>query len=431
MAFPSRPAGTPGSSTASSQPSLSADRVSAADLKRVIAALLPELTAFRHDLHAHPELMYQEHRTAKRVREELDRAGISNVGGLAGGTGVVGLVGGRDEAKTVALRADMDALPIPEETGLPYSSTSAGVMHACGHDGHTTICLGAALALKRIADQRGGLLPRPVKFVFQPAEEGGGGGRRMVEDGCLTERVLGPKVTEMYGLHCWPTLPVGVLSSKAGPLLAATDEFNITIQGRGGHAAFPHVTADPIVAAAELVLAMQSIVSRNVDPLDSMVVSVTVINSGSAHNVIPESAVLRGTMRTLNDTARALGRQRIHELAEHVAAGHRTKATIEWREGYPVTCNDAGAVATFFRHARAAVGEERAVEYPAPVMGGEDFAYYCSEVPSCFFLLGQQIRPGEPYPLVHTPRFNFNDDSIALGVEMFCRIALGEGDVSQ
>lgn len=251
----------------------------------------------------------------------------------------------------------------------------------------------------------------------------------MVEDGCLTEKVLGPKVSEMYGLHCWPTLPVGVLSSKVGALLAATDEFNITIHGRGGHAAFPHVTADPVVAAAELTLALQTIVSRNMDPLDSMVVSVTVLNAGTAHNVIPESAVLRGTMRTLNDTSRALGRKRIYELAEHIAAGHRAKAEIEWREGYPVTRNDAKAVATFFRHAKAAVGEDKAVECMAPVMGGEDFAYYCSEVPSCFFLLGQQVKAGEGYPLVHTPKFNFNDESIGLGVEMFCRIALGEGTV--
>ncbi len=398
-------------------------------LRRIISELLPELTEFRHDLHAHPELMYQERRTAQRVREELDKAGIAHADGLAGGTGTLGFLPGAGGGAAIALRADMDALPIKEETGLPYASRTPGVMHACGHDGHTTICLGAAKALKRLAEETGGVLPRPVKFVFQPAEEGGAGGRRMVEDGCLTEKVLGPKVSEMYGLHCWPTLPVGVLSSKVGALLAATDEFNITIRGRGGHAAFPHVTADPVVAAAELTLAMQTIVSRNMDPLDSMVVSVTVIQAGTAHNVIPESAVLRGTMRTLNDTSRALGRKRIYELAEHIAAAHRAKAEIEWREGYPVTRNDAKAVATFFKHAKAAVGEERAVECMAPVMGGEDFAYYCSEVPACFFLLGQQVRAGEAYPLVHTPKFNFNDESIALGVEMFCRIALGEENV--
>lgn len=394
-------------------------------LSELIAEDLPYLTRFRHDLHAHPELKYEEQRTSRRVREELAAAGVEFVGDLAGGTGVLAFLPGSNEQGAIGLRADMDALPIVEENEIEYKSTKPGVMHACGHDGHTTICLGAARVLKRLADE--GALPRSVKFLFQPAEEGGAGGKRMVEDGCLTDSVLGPRISEMFGLHCWPVLPLGTVATRPGPLLAATDHFTVTMRGKMGHAASPHFSHDPIVAASELVMALQSIVSRNVDPLESMVISVTKFHGGSAYNVIPKEVEIAGTMRTLTDEMRRFGRTRFYETAINVAAIHRCIAEIEWEPGYPVTRNDPGAVETFFNVARQAVGEQRATLYPVPCMGGEDFSYYCNEVPSCFFLLGQQRSPDEPFPMVHTPRFNFNDDSIALGVEMFCRLALGIG----
>lgn len=394
-------------------------------LGELVAGELPALKRFRHDLHAHPELKYEENRTSRVVRDALAAAGIEHVGGLAGGTGVLACIRGANDGGAIGLRADMDALPITEENEVEYVSTNPGVMHACGHDGHTTICLGAARILKRLADEGG--LPRSVKFLFQPAEEGGAGGKRMVEDGCLTDKVLGPRVEEMFGLHCWPTLPLGTLATRPGPLLAATDHFTVTMRGKMGHAASPHFSHDPIVAAAEAVMALQAIVSRNVDPLESMVISVTKIHAGTAYNVIPEAVEFAGTLRTLTDEMRRFGRTRFYETVINVAAIHRCVAEIEWEPGYPVTRNDAGAVEVFFRVARKAVGEEKATLYPVPCMGGEDFSYYCNEVPSCFFLLGQQRRPDEPYPMVHTPRFDFNDDSLALGVEMFCRLALGIG----
>lgn len=391
-------------------------------LRDIIQEELPGLIEFRRDLHAHPELMFQEKRTSQQVRTQLEKCEIPFVANLAGGTGVLGHLPGDRVDRTVALRADMDALPIVEETGLPYASKSPGVMHACGHDGHTTICLGAAKVLKRISDEIG--LPRPVKFVFQPAEEGGHGGERMVEDGCLTDAVLGPAVTEMFGLHCWPELPIGSVASRPGPLLAATDQFDVKITGKMAHAAQPHLSADPIVCGAAIVQSLQSIASRNVNPVDSIVLSVTQFIAGSAYNVIPEEAVLRGTMRTLVDATRELGRHRFYEVCEQIASAHRCSAEIKWHVGYPVTNNHPDAVEKFFKRANAAVGCEKTQLVPDPSLGGEDFAYYGREVPSCFFLLGQQVDADTPYPNVHTPQFNFNDDSIALGVEMFCRLAL-------
>ncbi|MFG0328310.1 MAG: M20 family metallopeptidase [Phycisphaerales bacterium] len=395
-------------------------------LRRLISEELADLIEFRRDLHAHPELMYQEVRTAGRVRASLEESTIEFVDDLAGGTGVLAFLPGKDTDRAVALRADMDALPIQEESDRPYASTVDGRMHACGHDGHTTICLGAARVLKRLSDEVGGL-PNPVKFVFQPAEEGGGGGERMVQDGVLGAELLGPRVSRMFGLHCWPMLPLGVIATRPGPLLAATDLFTVTVRGRGGHAASPHFTNDPIVGASEIVGALQTIASRNVDPIDSIVVSVTKVQAGTAFNIIPDEATFAGTMRTLRDETRAFGRERFYEIVERVASAHRCEASVDWHVGYPVTRNHPTAVTEFFDAARGAVGAERAQLYPEPCMGGEDFSYYCNEVPACFFLLGQQRAPDEPYPMVHTPRFDFNDDSIALGVEMFCRLALGMG----
>lgn len=401
-----------------------------ARVQQLIADEMPRLIEIRHDLHAHPELMYQEHRTSRQVRTGLEEYEIEYACNLAGGTGVLAFIPGPDDGRTVALRADMDALPIQEETGLAYASRNPGVMHACGHDGHTAMLLGTARVLKRLADESGGALPRPVKFIFQPAEEGGAGGLRMVEDGVLGDGVLGPAVTEAFGIHCWPMLELGKVSTRLGPLLAAADMFNATITCRMAHAAWPQRSIDPITATAAIVTSLQTIVSRNIDPIASAVVSVTKVQAGTADNVIPESATLGGTVRTLSETDRALAKRRVVEIINGIATAHGCTSTLEWEgQGYPVTVNHTEAVAKFFHHARRAVGSERSPEWPAPVMGGEDFSFYCREVPACFFVLGQ-VPEGrtQPYPQVHTPQFNFNDDSLALGVEIFCRIALDLDD---
>lgn len=397
-------------------------------MRNLIREELAALIEFRHDLHSHPELMYEEIRTSECVKTALEQYSIDYACNLAGGTGILAYIAGQDTHNTVALRADMDALPIIEETGLPYSSTNPGIMHACGHDGHTTILVGAARVLKRIADDNNaeGLLPRPVKFVFQPAEEGGAGGLRMIEDGILGDQLLGNNVVEMYGLHCWPLLELGKVSTKPGPLLASADMFDITIHGQMAHAAWPQRSKDPIIAGASMVNALQTIVSRNTDPIDSVVVSVTKFHSGTANNIIPETADIGGTLRALSEETRSYAKKRIMEIVEHIAAAHQCTTNIVWEgQGYPVTDNHPAKVEKFFALAKAAVGTENSPVWPAPVMGGEDFAFYCQQVPACFFVLGQ-IPPEvtEPYPMVHTPKFDFNDDSIALGIEMFCRIAL-------
>ncbi|MCA9290331.1 MAG: amidohydrolase [Phycisphaerales bacterium] len=392
-------------------------------IRELVGAEVHDLIAIRRDLHAHPELGYEEVRTSGVVRRELAAAGVEFVEGMAGGTGVLGhLPGGA--AKATGLRADMDALPIVEQTGLPYASTTPGRMHACGHDGHTTILIGAARVLAKLAQDRP--LPRPVSFVFQPAEEGGAGGRRMVEDGCLDGSRLGPPVDMMFGLHGWPQIGLGVVSTRVGPMLAAADMFDITVHGGGAHAAYPHEGRDPIVAASAIISALQQIASRNVNPLDSVVVSITQFHSGTAHNIIPTAATLAGTVRTLQPETQKLAHQRLHEIAEHVATAHGCRAEVDYQFEYPVTVNAPEAVAVFESIARDTLGGERVQPLTLPVMGGEDFSFYGQVVPACFFALGLR-PPGVPHmPHLHQPTFNFNDDAIATGVEMFCRLATRE-----
>jgi amidohydrolase len=380
---------------------------------------LDELVAFRRDLHQHPELMYQESRTSGRVAEALREAGIEHRTGLAGGTGVLGFIPAtRPGGGTVALRADMDALPIHEETGLPYASGNPGVMHACGHDGHTAILLGAARALHQMAER-----PNDVLLLFQPAEEGGAGARRMIEDGCLDGSVLGGRPDAVFGLHGNPLISEGVLSVREGPMMAATDEFTVRIQGRGGHAAMPHLVADPVVALAQCVSALQAVASRNVSPLDSIVFSVTVLEAGQAHNVIPDATKFAGTMRTLRPETRELGKRRFYGTVEGVAAAMGCRAEVEWHVGYPVTRNDAWATAQFRRVAAAVVGNGRLQDEEHPTMGGEDFSFYGEHVPACFFYVGLR-RPGDDDPaLLHTPRFDFNDAVIPDAVATMLALA--------
>jgi amidohydrolase len=410
------------------------NQLATATLRELIHAELADLIAIRHDLHAHPELGYEEHRTSQVVQRELTRAGVEFKAGLAGGTGVLGHLPTAENhssilkhrpsiGSAIGLRADMDALPILEVPGLPHCSTVRGKMHACGHDGHTTILIGVARVLAKIARANGGL-PRPVTLVFQPAEEGGGGAKRMIDDGCLNGKVLGPPVANMFGLHGWPHLPLDVVATKPGALLAASDRFDITVKGIGAHAAFPHVGRDPIIAASAIVNAVQTIASRNVNPLDSIVISITMIHGGTAFNIIPTDVVISGTVRTLSAQVQELAQRRLLEIATNVAKAHGCEATMEYRKNYPVTMNDTGAVEIFDAVAKASLGEERVKALPQPVMGSEDFSFYCHEVPSCFFVLGLVPHGKSSMPMLHQPDFDFNDDAIATGVEMFCRLAL-------
>ncbi len=399
----------------SSQHDVPADR-------RLPDELVESLVEIRHDLHAHPEVGYEEHRTSEVIQRELTAAGVRHVGGLAGGTGVLAWIPGRGEGPATGLRADIDALPIKEETGLPWASTHPGRMHACGHDGHTTILLGAARVLAE--ESKAGRLERPVVLVFQPAEEGGGGGRRMVEDGCLEGRVAPFKVDRMFGLHGWPMLDAGMVGVKDGPLLAASDRFEIDVHGEGCHAAQPHFGRDPVVATAAMVTALQSIVGRNVDPLDAAVVSVTVIDAGSAFNVIPMSARLGGTARSLRAGIQDLVERRIEEVATAIATAHGCRAEVRYQRGYPVTVNDPDTTDRVRAIAGEELGADRIVEVDRPTMGGEDFAFYGQVVPASFFLLGQRPSPADPMPDLHSPRYDFNDATIETGVRLFRRIAL-------
>lgn len=406
----------------------------AAALPEAIAPELPELVAFRHDLHRHPELSYEESRTSARVCEELDKLGIPYKAGLAKGTGIVAHLpatgaadfGSAKSVQAVALRADMDALPITECTGRPYASQIPGVMHACGHDGHTTILLGAARVLSKL-DRR----TNPVTFIFQPAEEGGAGGERMCDEGCLLGDEgggLGPPVRRIFGLHGWPNVPLGTVASRPGPLLAATDDFTVRVRGTGGHAAYPHLARDPIVATAHAITALQSIASRNVGPTDSVICTVGAVNAGTASNVIPTSAEFIGTIRTLRAETRRLARERFYAIVEGTAAAFGCRAEVEWEEGYPVTHNDPALTEHFFSVAREALGESRVTLVEHPSLGGEDFSYYGRHVPACFFMLGL-LPPGQDpatTPQLHQPEFDFNDDAIATGVEVMCRLALAE-----
>lgn len=401
-----------------------------ASLRSLISAELPSLLEIRHDLHRHPELSFQERRTSLVVQRELKALGIRFKTGLGGGTGVVahlpasaGTTPGAAAARAVALRADMDALPIVEQTGLHYASEHKGVMHACGHDGHTSILVGAARVLSKI-DR-----PNPVTLIFQPAEEGGGGADKMCREGVLSGEAgggLGAPVSRIFGLHGWPNLDLGTVASRPGPLLAAVDDFIVKIRGVQSHGAYPHYGRDPILATAHIITALQSITSRNVGPLDSIVVTVGALNAGTANNIIPEEACFIGTVRTLKPETKSLARERFFGVVEQTAAALGCTASIEWHDGYPVTMNDRHATDEFFETARAAIDPSRVTLLDQPTMGGEDFSFYGRHAKACFFLLGLKPPGKDDVPTLHQPDFDFNDDAIPLGVEMMVRLATRE-----
>ncbi|WP_138467941.1 M20 aminoacylase family protein [Poseidonocella sp. HB161398] len=375
-------------------------------IKNRFAELLPEITAWRRDLHEHPEILFETHRTAGIVAEKLRAFGCDEVVEGIGRTGVVGLIRGQGAGPVIGLRADMDALPILEATGLDHASKTAGAMHACGHDGHTAMLLGAA---KYLAETRN--FDGTVALIFQPAEEGGGGGREMVADGMM-ERFA---IEEVYGMHNWPGIPLGQFAIRPGPFFAATDQFRITLAGKGGHAAKPHETCDPTVMGAQLVLALQTVVSRNCDPVEQMVVSVTSFETAStAYNVIPPSVTLKGTVRTLKDAPRDLAEERIREIAAGIAATFGGTAGIEYERNYPVMVNTAEETDFAAEVARKVAGD--CAEAPL-IMGGEDFAYLLQERPGAYILVGN----GDSAP-VHHPEYDFNDEAIPAGCSWWAGI---------
>lgn len=390
-----------------------------AQLRGWIEEELPGIVQLRRDLHAHPEIALEERRTSAEVQRHLSEAGIEFVAGLAGGTGVLGHLPG-SSARATGLRADMDALPIHEATGVPYASRFPGRMHACGHDGHTAILVGAARVLARLARMQ--TLPRPVTFLFQPAEETLGGADRMIRDGCLTGRIGAP-VERVFGLHGWPWLPRGCVGVRNGPVLAASDALRIRVTGRGGHAALPHMATDSVVAAAAIVGALQTIASRCVDPLDPVVVSLCMIHGGSVFNVIPDCVEIEGTVRTLSAQTREQVNARVRSIAGTVAAAHGCTAEVTFAEGCPPTVNDPAATDSVRAAARAVDGAVLH-EVAAPCMGGEDFAWYCHAVPSSFFLIGLHPPGGAPLPALHNSAFDFPDDALPLGIAMMCSLAL-------
>jgi hippurate hydrolase len=373
-----------------------------------VADLADEVTEWRRDMHMHPELLFEVHRTAALVADKLRAFGCDEVVTGIGRTGVVGVIKGRrgNGGKVIGLRADMDALPIEEATNAPYKSQTPGLMHACGHDGHTAMLLGAA---KYLAETRN--FDGTAIMIFQPAEEGGGGGKAMVEDGLITR--FG--IQEVYGLHNWPGHPVGAFAIRPGPVMAAADRFTITIEGRGGHAAHPNKCIDTLLVASQVVVALQSITSRNVDPLESAVVSVCSFKSGDTYNVIPQHATLLGTVRTLKSEVQDLVEARISEVTKGVAAAFGATATVDYVRGYPVTFNHPEQT-EFMAKVADMVGAGVQTDIP-PQMGAEDFSYMLQERPGAYIFLGN----GDSAQC-HHPAYDFDDNAIPYGVSLWAKI---------
>jgi amidohydrolase len=377
-------------------------------------AIGKEIVADRRTIHQHPELAYQESTTAALVATRLTALGLEVQTGI-GGTGVVGLVKGSQSGKTVLLRADMDALPIQEVSTAPYASQIAGAMHACGHDGHTAVLLAVA---RLLAEQRDSL-SGTVKLMFQPAEEGGFGARRMIEDGLLEN----PRVDGAFALHVNPRLYVGQVGVRSGPTTAAADRFTITVRGRGGHAARPHVTVDPIVIGSQIVVALQALASREIDVQEQSILTVGVFDAGTAENIIPDDARLRGTVRTYSPEVRRFLQQRIGELSSGIAEAMRGKADLDWRPGYPSMVNHPLGVEIVKTAAVGLLGSEAVVEIE-PIMGAEDFAYVLENVPGAMFFLGVRDKGWETPRVGHSSSFDMNEDALPIGAAVMAASAL-------
>src|SRR5262245_37423681 len=376
-----------------------------------VADLQPDIQAWRRDIHQHPELLYDVHRTAAFVADRLKEFGCDEVVTGIGKTGVVGVIKGKKPAngglKVIGLRADMDALPIEEETNLPYASKTPGKMHACGHDGHTAMLLGAARYLAETRNFAG-----TAVVIFQPAEEGGAGAAAMIKDGLMDRFGIGP----VYGMHNGPGIPIGQFAIRPGPIMAATDAIDIKIEGLGGHAARPHKCIDSVLVGAQLISGLQSIVSRTIDPLESAVISICEFHAGNARNVIPQTAELRGTIRTLTAEVRSLVEQRVREVVAGVGTIDGDMIELVYERGYPVTVNH-GAQTDVARRVAKEVGGDGAVAETEPMMGAEDFAYMLEARPGAFIFCGNGNTAG-----LHHPAYNFNDEAIVYGTSYWIRL---------
>jgi amidohydrolase len=375
-----------------------------------VAAMADEIASWRRDFHENPELLFDVHRTAGIVAGKLKEFGCDEIVTGIGRTGVVGVIRGKTTAsgKVIGLRADMDALPIEEATDLPYKSKVPGTMHACGHDGHTAMLLGAA---KYLAETRH--FDGTAVMIFQPAEEGGGGGDAMVKDGVMERFGL----QEVYGLHNMPGIPVGSFAIRPGPMMAAADRFTLTIEGKGGHAARPHECIDTIVVAAHVVTALQTIAARHVDPLESAVISVCAVKSGDTFNVIPQTATLLGTVRTLKEEVQDLCEARIRAVVDNVCAAFGAKATLEYSRGYPVTMNEPAKTDFMAAVAREVAGEKGVDTTIPPLMGSEDFSFMLNRRPGAYIFMGNGDTAG-----VHHPSYDFNDEAAPYGVSLWAKI---------
>ncbi|MGO8910321.1 MAG: M20 aminoacylase family protein [Bradyrhizobium sp.] len=377
-----------------------------------VADLQPDIQAWRRDIHEHPELLYDVHRTAAFVAERLREFGCDEVATGLGRTGVVGVIRGRKPAgngdiRVIGLRADMDALPIEEATELPYASKTPGKMHACGHDGHTAMLLGAARYLSDTRNFAGvGVV------IFQRADEGGAGAAAMIKDGLLDRFAI----DQVYGMHNGPGIPVGSFAIRPGPIMASTDSVDIRIEGRGGHAARPHISIDSVLVGAQLITALQSIVSRSVDPLESAVVSMCEFHAGNARNVIPQTAVLKGTVRTLTPEVRALVEKRVREVVDGVARMTGARIDLTYEHGYPVVVNHAAQTDVAIKVAKEVAGDANIREMP-PLMGGEDFAYMLEQRPGAFIFCGNGDSAG-----LHHPAYDFNDEAIVFGTSYWIKL---------
>jgi len=378
-----------------------------------VAEMHAEIAAWRRDLHAHPELLYDVHRTAGTVADKLKSFGCDEVVTGIGRTGVVGVIHGHradaaNQRRTIGLRADMDALPIAEETNVPYRSTVPGKMHACGHDGHTAMLLGAA---KYLAETRN--FAGTAVVIFQPAEEGGGGGRAMVQEGLLDRF----SIQEVFGMHNTPGLPVGHFAIRQGPIMASADRLRIEIEGHGGHAAKPHLGVDPVLVGAQIVNQIQSIVSRNTDPLDAAVVSITLFQAGNTDNVIPQNALLRGTARSLSADVRDMLERRLYEIVEGTARVYGATAKLTYLRDYPVTINHEQQTAFAAAVATDVAGPERVETDSRPMMGAEDFSFMLNERPGSYIFVGNGNSAG-----LHHPAYDFNDETIPAGTSYWVRL---------
>ncbi|MGH1356616.1 MAG: M20 aminoacylase family protein [Thalassovita sp.] len=368
-----------------------------------VAKHVADLTEFRRDLHQNPELLYDVERTAQSVADALRAAGVDEVHESIGRTGVVGIIRGQSTAsgRMIGLRSDMDALPIEEESGAPWTSQVAGKMHACGHDGHTTMLLGAA---KHLAESRG--FDGTVVVIFQPAEEGGAGARAMIEDGLFSRWPC----DEVFGMHNRPGLDIGQFTINSGPIMGSVDEIKITIKGRGGHAARPDQTIDPIPVAGALLQAIQTLSSRNLDPIDSAVVSLCTLSSGNAFNVIPQDVVMTGTVRTLKEDVRDMIEDRMGVMVSNIAAAFGGEGQLDYVRHYPVTVNHERETNLAAQAAMAIAGEENVYLDMPQTLGGEDFSFMLNEVPGAMINIGNG-----PSAALHNPKYDFNDDAIAWG----------------